>query len=244
MPRRRYHHTPPAHCAHCGLPDPDVRATPSPPELAGQTCSLTAGLNGPVCGRPATALDDRGKPICDVFRFKDVIRHIGEMHPELRLGVLGAQDPSLAPAAQDPPEREPAWIAEVPDPDRPFTVGDARAFVQDAVSLVVNSVETVVEKHCGAGAAAAMAQDPTVAVHAAGLCGDGACAPCRSQRRAEHLQGKQFLADELDRSIEWTGRRKVGEQLASDGSDALADVLMGWRDAGRPEPAKRIRVVQ
>ena len=197
------------------------------------------GLNGPSCGRPATSLDDHGRPICDLFYFKDLPRHIGEKHPELTLAVLAAQDPALAPAAQDPP---PAWIAEAPDPDRPFTIGDARAFVADAVSLVVNSVGSLVKEH--SGDAASMAQDPGTAVHPVGLCEDGKCAPCRSQRRAEHLQARQLFADELDHAFEWKGRREVTEKMLVEGTDALADALEEWEGAGRPEPAKQIEVVR
>ena len=244
----RYDNTPRWHCAHCAPPDASL--TPSPPELAGQTCTAIVGLNGSTCGRPATHLDDRQRPICSLRYFKDIGRHIGEIHPDLTPAAVAARDPSsaepdpppVARVAQDPPHGEPAWIAEPPDPDRPFTVGDARAFVQDAVSLVVNSVGSLVKEHCGD--AASMAQDPGTAVHPVGLCDDGKCAPCRSQRRDEHLQARHLFADELDHAIEWRGRDKVGELLARDGSDALADVLEGWRDAGRPEPAKQIEVVR
>lgn len=202
------------------------------------------GLPGAICGRPATQTDQWGRPVCDLRQFQNLHSHAERMHPDVvpvptaKSGPSSATPdaPPLAPAAQDPPEGEPAWSAAAPDPDRPFTVGDARAFVQDAVSQVVNSVERVFEKHCDAGDAAAMAQDPAVAVHPVGLCGDGACAPCRSQRSAEHLQAKQIFADELDHAIEWTSRGEAGELLARDGSDALGDILVGWRGAGRPGP--------
>ena len=248
MASGRYDNSPRWHCDGTDCAGPERGFAPPLPELAGQTCTAIVGLDGPICGRPAVRLDDRDppRPICDRRSLKDLGGHIrgSPKHPDAVPAAAAAPGPSsaaatpppLAPAAQDPPEGEPAWSAAAPDPDRPFTVGDARAFVQDAVSLVVNSVERVFEKHCGAGGDAAMAQDPGVAVHAGGLCGDGACAPCRSQRSAEHLQAKQIFADELDHAIEWRGRGKAGELLARDGSDALGDILVGWRAAGRPGP--------
>ena len=230
MAPSRYDNSPRWHCDGTDCAGPERGFARPLPELAGQTCTAIVGLDGPICGRPAVRLDDRDppRPTCDRRSLREYGAHIRESpkHRDPTPAAPSAPGPSsaaaapplLAPAAQDPPEGEPAWSAAAPDPGRPFTVGDARAFVQDAVSRVVNSVARVFEKHCGAGGDAAMAQDPTVAVPPHGLCDDGACAPCRLQRSAEHLQGKQFLVDEIDRAFEWAGRVPLTAKMLIEGT--------------------------
>jgi len=216
-------------------------------------CTATLGVKGPTCGRPATGVDQYGRAVCDLRLFHNVYAHSTRVHPGLSPEAPVAADPPpaepvappVAKAAQDPPKGEPASSEDPAAADEPLTLGAARALGVTIANDVSEAVARVVKEHCGA--AASMAQDPAVAAHPAGLCDDGKCSPCRSQRRDEHLQGRRLFADELDRSIEWTGRGKAGEMLARDGSDALGEMVEGWRDAGRPvpdaEPPKQIQVV-
>ena len=242
MPTRTYRHVLRRHCELC--PVPGGPPLPSPVKLARQTCTATIGTGGPVCGRPAVDLDRDGRPVCALPHFQNLASHVRGVHGDPMPVAPAAQDPSsatpapppLAPAAQDPPDAEPEAAADAAGSDEPLTLRDARALGVVIADDVTKAVARVVKEHCDAGDAAAMAQDPTVAVHAVGLCGDGTCAPCSSQRRAEHLQARQLFADELDHAIEWRGRGKAGELLARDGSDALGDILEGWRGAGRPGP--------
>ena len=233
MATRTYRHVLRRHCPHCAVPGgPPL---PSPAKLARQTCTATIGTGGPVCGRPAVDLDRDGRPVCALPHFQNLASHVRGVHGDPMPVAPAAQDPSsatpdpppLAPAAQDPPDAELEAGADAAGSDEPLTRGAGRELIHDALEAFGRDLLKV---------QAAMAQDPAVAVHAVGLCGDGACAPCRSQRSAEHLQAKQIFADELDHAIEWTGRGKAGELLARDGSDALGDILVDWRGAGRPEP--------
>ena len=190
------------------------------------------GRSGAVCGRPAVKLDLDDRPVCDLRQLQNLYAHTERVHPDLlwvpsRPSSAAAVPPLLAPAAQDPPKGEPDSGADAGESDQPLTRGAARELIDDALEAFARDVLRL---------PAAMAQDPGVAVHAVGLCGDGTCAPCSSQRRAEHLQARQLFADELDHAIEWRGRGKAGELLARDGSDALGDILEGWRGAGRPGP--------
>ena len=246
MATRTYRHVLRRHCPQCAVPGgPPL---PSPAKLARQTCTATIGTDGPVCGRPAVDLDRDNRPVCALPHFQNLASHVRGVHGEPTPAAPAAQDPSsatpdpppLAPAAQDPLDAEPD--ADAGGSDELLTRGAARELIDDALEAFARDVLRI---------PAAMAQDPGVAVHAVGLCGDGTCAPCRSQRRAEHLQARQLFADELDHAIEWTGRGKVGELLAREGSDALGDVLEGWRGAGRPGPdpeppgpAEQIEVVR
>lgn len=233
-------HVPRRHCPHCALPEGPP--TPSPPELDGQTCTATMGVYGPTCGRPAVKLDLDDRPVCDVRQLQNLFAHTERSHPgevskvNVQRGRSRAEPaaPPVARAAQDPPPDE-ASAADAARSDEPLTLGDARALGVTIADDVSSAVIRAVKEQCGD--AASMAQDPAVATHPTGLCDDGKCAPCRSQRRDEHVQARHLMADELDHAIEWKGRGKVGEELARDGSDALGDVLEGWRDAGRPEPA-------
>lgn len=247
-PQLRY--PPRRHCPHCA--PPEGPPTPSPTELAGELCTATLGVKGPTCGRPATGVDQYGRAVCDLRLFHNVFAHTTRVHPGLPPGAPVAADPPpaepaappVARAAQDPPPDE-ASAADAARSGEPLTLGDARALGVTVADDVSEAVIRAVKEHCGD--AASMAQDPAAAAHPAGLCDDGTCAPCRSQRRDEHLQGRRLFADELDHSIEWTGRGKAGEMLARDGSDALGEMVEGWRDAGRPapdaEPPKQIQVV-
>jgi len=155
------------------------------------------------------------------------------------VAVLPGAEPDrtpVAPATQDPPTAKRDSRADSTGSEQALTRAEVRELLDDALQAFTRDVLP--------GMTDSMAPPAGFALHPHGLCDDGKCAPCRSQRRDEHLQGRRFLADELDRAIEWTGRVRVSEMLNLEGSDALADVLESWRDAGRPEPAKQIEVVR
>jgi len=233
--------------------------------VAGQTCAATHGWTAQICGDPAVRVDEAGRPACGFRSFLNLHAHISLAHPELtpeeKAAALDrssaapdpppeasagqdpppaeADPPPVALAAQDPPRAEPASSGDGAGADQPLTLAAVRDLIDDALQVFARDV---------LGMTASMAQGPGVAVHPVGLCDDGTCAPCRSQRREEHVQARQLLADEIDLAFEWAGRAKVTEKMLIEGTDALADVLESWRDAGRPEPdvktSGRIRVVR
>ena len=226
MATRTYVHAPRRHCPQCAVPDGPP--TPSPPALAGQTCTGTMGIDGPICGRPAVELDKHGRPVCDLKYFRNVVAHITGGHPAPTPAALARRDPSsaepgpppVARAAQDPPGGEPASSADAAGSDQPLTHAAARELIDDALEAFARGV---------LGMPATMAQGPGVAVHSVGLCDDGKCAPCRSQRRDEHGQARQLFAGELDLAIEWTGRGKVSEMLARVEAACLPEHAAGPR---------------
>ncbi len=238
MASGRYDNSPRWHCDGTDCAGPERRFAPPAPDLAGQTCTAIVGLDGSICRRPAVRLDRRDppRPICDRRAFKDLGGHIrgSPKHRHPTPAAPAVPDPSsaehdpppVAHAAQDPPAAEPEAGADAAGSDEPLTRGAARELIDDALEAFARDVLRI---------PATMAQGSAVAVHPVGLCDDGKCAPCRSQRRDEHGQARQLFAGELHQAMEWTGRERIGNAVIRDGSDALGDLLERWRDAGRPE---------
>ncbi len=214
------------HCPQC---DPPVSAGTPPPELTGKSCTATLGKDGPTCSRPAVQLDKHNRPICNAKVWTNVRSHETGAHSQVTsvaaLDSEPAAEPVLASVAQDLPDQVDAGDVTHP------------VFAEELVRTVVRQELTSFATDV-LGLPATMAQgDAPVALHPVGLCTDGRCQPCRAQRSGEHNQAKKLLAGDIGKAIEHTGRDAVAEMIRNDGSDALADVLEDWKEAGRPDPA-------
>jgi uncharacterized low-complexity protein len=218
------------HCPHCDLP---ASTGAFPPDLAGKSCTATFGVDGPSCSRKAETVDRHGRPICNAPVWTNVTAHEIGAHREIAETAANAYALSrLAPVAQEPEQSE-----DAASPSGAVTLADVREAVRDELDSFATEVLKI---------PATMGQKQA-ALHPVGLCGDGRCGPCKSQRSSEHSQARKILAGEIESAIEHRGRETVAEMVRADGADAIGDVLDEWWEAGRPQgerKAEQIGVVR